>query len=151
MIGCLTGLRHCDIRQMKWANVGVTRKGVKCISLIQEKTDEAVDIPLNHNILKWLPERGTAVDNDLVFNGLLSLGRTNEILPKWAEMAGIHKHLTFHTSRHTFAVTAIQNDVDLYTVSKLLGHQSITVTQIYTEVLDSTKQAAMNKLDSLNV
>ena len=151
MIGCLTGLRHCDIKQLKWANVGVTRKGIKCISIIQQKTDEAVDIPINHNILKWLPERGEAKKEDLVFKGLLSLGRTNEILPKWALMAGINKHLTFHISRHTFAVTAIQNGIDLYTVSKLLGHQSITVTQIYTEVLDSTKQAAMNILDSINV
>ena len=151
MIGCLTGLRHSDIKKMTWANVGVKIKGVECISITQTKTDEPVNIPLNHNILKWLPHKGNAKDNDLVFNGLITLGRSNEILPKWAEMAGIHKHLTFHISRHTFAVTAIQNNIDIYTVSKLLGHQSITVTQVYTEVLDSTKQAAMNKLDNLNV
>lgn len=151
MIGCLTGLRHSDIRQMTWANVGIIRKGVKCISLIQEKTDEAVDIPLNNNILKWLPEQGEAQENDLVFDGLMSLGRSNEILPKWAEMAGIQKHLTFHISRHTFAVTALQNGVDLYTTSKLLGHQSVKITEIYAECLNTTKREAMKKLEVLNV
>lgn len=151
MIGCLTGLRHCDIKQMKWGNVGIIRNGVECISVIQEKTDSPVDIPINDNIRKWLPQRGNASKNDLVFSGLITLGRSNEILPKWAKMAGINKHLTFHVSRHTFAVLAIDNGIDLYTVSKLLGHQNITVTQIYAEVLDSAKAEAMQKMSALDV
>lgn len=57
----------------------------------------------------------------------------------------------FHTARHTFAVLAIAKGVNLYTVSKLLGHQSISVTQIYTEVLDSAKEEAMKKIGELNV
>lgn len=57
----------------------------------------------------------------------------------------------FHISRHTFAVLAIAKGVNLYTVSKLLGHQSISVTQIYTEVLDSAKEEAMKKIGELNV
>lgn len=151
MIGCLTGLRHCDIRQMTWANVGTIRNGIECISIVQEKTDDAVDIPLNDNIRKWLPEQNKAKNSDLVFAGLITLGRTNEILPKWAEKAGISKHLTFHISRHTFAVLAIANGIDIYTVSKLLGHQSIAVTEIYTEVLDNSKKQAMEKMGKINV
>lgn len=151
MIGCLTGLRHCDIRQMKWSNVGVLQNGVECISLIQEKTDNPISIPLNDNIRKWLPARGKAKKSDLVFKGLITLGRTNELLPKWAEMAGINKHLTFHISRHTFAVLAIANGIDIYVLSKLLGHQNIEVTQIYADVLDSSKQSAMNKMNNLKV
>lgn len=151
MIGCLTGLRHCDIRQMTWANVGTVRNGVECISIIQEKTDDPVDIPMNDNIRKWLPERGKAKKADLVFAGLITLGRTNEVLPKWAEKAGISKHLTFHISRHTFAVMAIAKGIDIYTVSKLLGHQSIAVTEIYTEVLDNSKKQAMEKMSRISV
>ncbi len=150
--GCLTGLRHCDIRQLKWGNIGVIKNGIEYISIIQEKTDEPVDIPLKDNIKRWLPERNGASDNDLVFDGLLSLGRTNEILPKWAKMAGINKHLTFHISRHTFAVLAIANGINIYTVSKLLGHQSIKVTEIYTDVLDSSLDNAMDKMnDNSNI
>ena len=150
--GCLTGLRHCDIRQLKWGNIGVIKNGIEYISIIQEKTDEPVDIPLKDNIKRWLPERNGASNDDLVFNGLLSLGRTNEILPKWAKMAGINKHLTFHISRHTFAVLAIANGINIYTVSKLLGHQSIKVTEIYTDVLDSSLDNAMDKMnDNSNI
>ena len=151
MIGCLTGLRHCDIKQMKWGNIGVVKNGIECISLVQEKTNDPVDIPLNENIRKWLPEQGNASMEDLVFSGLITLGRSNEILPKWAEKAGINKHLTFHCSRHTFAVLAIAKKVDIYTVSKLLGHQSITVTEIYTEVLDNSKKEAMEAIGKINV
>ena len=151
LIGCLTGLRHCDIKQLKWGDVGVMKNGVECISIVQKKTDEPVDIPLNENVKKWLPTRGTAKKTDLVFKGLITLGRTNELLPKWAEMAGIPKHLTFHMRRHTFATLAIASGIDLYTVSKLLGHQNVTVTQIYADVLDRSKEEAMNKMCKLNV
>lgn len=57
----------------------------------------------------------------------------------------------FHTRRHTFAVLAIAKKVDIYTVSKLLGHQSITVTEIYTEVLDNSKKEAMEAIGKINV
>ena len=59
--------------------------------------------------------------------------------------------MTFHISRHTFAVMAIANGIDIYTVSKLLGHQSIAVTEIYTEVLDNSKKQAMEKMSRINV
>ena len=61
------------------------------------------------------------------------------------------QHITFHCSRHTFAVLAIAKKVDIYTVSKLLGHQSITVTEIYTEVLDNSKKEAMEAIGKINV
>lgn len=57
----------------------------------------------------------------------------------------------FHVARHTFAVLAIAKKVDIYTVSKLLGHQSITVTEIYTEVLDNSKKEAMEAIGKINV
>lgn len=56
-----------------------------------------------------------------------------------------------YAARHTFAVLAIAKKVDIYTVSKLLGHQSITVTEIYTEVLDNSKKEAMEAIGKINV
>ena len=43
---------------------------------------------------------------------------------------------------------SLQNGVDLYTLSKLMGHANITTTQIYAKVVDETKTAAMDKLPS---
>ena len=57
--------------------------------------------------------------------------------------AGITKDITFHCSRHTFAVLMLNFGADIYTVSKLLGHKELQTTQIYTKVLDKKKQDAI--------
>ncbi|MCI7425392.1 MAG: tyrosine-type recombinase/integrase, partial [Prevotella sp.] len=49
--------------------------------------------------------------------------------------AGITKNVSFHTSRHTFAVLTLAAGSDLYTVGKLLGHTSINSTQVYADVV----------------
>ena len=49
------------------------------------------------------------------------------------------KHITFHCARHTFATLCLTYDIDLYTVSKLLGHRDIKTTQIYAKLIDKKK------------
>ena len=83
------------------------------------------------------------------FCGLITLGRTNEILPKWAEQAGIKKHITFHTARHTHATMLLTLGVDLYTVSKLLGHTNIQTTQIYAKLVDESKKKAIDLIPNI--
>jgi site-specific recombinase XerD len=51
--------------------------------------------------------------------------------------SGINKHPTFHIARHTFATTVtLNNGVPIQSVSKMLGHKSIKITQIYAKILD---------------
>ena len=69
--------------------------------MTQQKTQEILSLPLSKEALKQLPVRGKVPDTEKVFKGLISLGRTNEILPKWAAKAGIQKHITFHFARHS--------------------------------------------------
>lgn len=63
--------------------------------------------------------------------------------------AGIHKDITFHCGRHTFAVMMLDLGTDIYTVSKLLGHRELSTTQIYAKVLDKNKQAAVAKIPDI--
>ena len=70
-------------------------------------------------------------------------------LQLWNERAGIEKHISFHVSRHTFATLALTNGVDLYTVSKLLGHTSIKNTQIYAKIVDQKKKDAVNLIPEI--
>lgn len=80
---------------------------------------------------------------------MISLGRTNEILSRWAQAAGINKHITFHVARHTHATMMITLGADLYTVSKLLGHTNIQTTQIYAKIVDETKSKAIDLIPDL--
>lgn len=48
--------------------------------------------------------------------------------------------ITFHTARHTHATMMLTLGVDLYTVSKLLGHTNIQTTQIYAKLVDESKK-----------
>ena len=52
--------------------------------------------------------------------------------------------ITFHQRRHTHATMMITLGADLYTVSKLLGHTNIQVTQIYAKIVDESKKKAID-------
>jgi len=69
------------------------------------------------------------------------------LLKEIADLCGIEKHLTFHVARHTFATTVtLSNGVPIETVSKLLGHRSVSTTQIYARVIDSKLSEDMKRL-----
>ncbi len=62
------------------------------------------------------------------------------MIRKYAKAAGITKHVSPHTLRHSFATDLLMNGADLRSVQSLLGHASVTTTQIYTHVTDQHLQ-----------
>lgn len=55
----------------------------------------------------------------------------------------------FHCARHTFATMMLTLGADLYTVSKLLGHTSVKMTQVYAKIVNKKKDDAVNLTNGL--
>ena len=70
------------------------------------------------------------------------------IVEKYAKMAGITKHVTPHTLRHSFATDLLMNGADIRSVQSMLGHASLTTTQIYTHVTDEHLREVHEKFHS---
>lgn len=145
LFSCLCGLRWSDITTLEWSHVFLNEKTHR-IEKRMVKTQELIYLPLSKDAEALLPKKNDK--SNLVFS-LPTLANVNRSLKKWAAAAKVNKHVTFHTARHTFATLLLSNDVDIYTVSKLLGHQNILTTQIYAQIIDKRKEDAINQISGI--
>lgn len=141
---CFTGLRLSDVRGLRWYDLS-QQDGVYTLGVKMYKTEKMVYIPLSKQARKWMPERGDKSGNDYVFDTVPY--SYNDYIAAWAKDAGITKHITHHSARHTFATMLLTLGVDIYTVSKLLGHASLRHTQRYAKIVDQQKDDAVNLAD----
>lgn len=66
----------------------------------------------------------------------LTARSVQRIIEKYAKIAGITKKVTPHTLRHSYATDLLMNGADIRSVQAMLGHSSITTTQVYTHITD---------------
>lgn len=148
LFSCLTGLRRCDVQNLRWCDVS-SMGGLTRITFKQQKTKGLLYLDINEQASALMGERKEG--ENYVLPRLPDPHTTNRAIRAWAKKAGITKHISFHSGRHTFATLMLSLNTDLYTVSKLLGHANINTTQIYAKVLDKNKQEAVKKIPRLNL
>lgn len=148
LFSCLTGIRWSDISKMKWSEVSKTSEGWR-ITFHQQKTQGLQYLDIADQARAYLGETGQP--HEKVFTGLIYSSYMNVELSKWMMRAGITKDITFHCARHTFAVLQLTLGTEIFTVSKLLGHQELKTTQIYAKIIDKKKREAVNKIPDIKI
>jgi site-specific recombinase XerD len=88
-----------------------------------------------------------AIDNTGNFHRLTARS-VQRLVSRYALLAGITKHVSPHTLRHSFATDLLMNGADLRSVQAMLGHSNISTTQIYTHVTDPHLKSIHEKFHS---
>lgn len=130
IFSCYTGLAYSDLVKIKRSDVFKQGDDL-CIRDKRVKTGQPYTIVL-------LP-KAAAILRKYDYNlNLMSNQKCNDQLKIIANMAHIHLNLTMHVGRHTFATWALTKGVDISTVSKMLAHSSVAMTEKYAQVLQTS-------------
>lgn len=149
LFSCLTGMRHSDIKALKWSNVHDMPDGSCELRYTMQKTRRAHVLPIKMpdkegqetqevcQARELMGSRGKSAA--FVFPNTPTIQSVNRVIHPWRKRAGIAKKITFHSGRHTFATLALSNGVPLKVVSDYLGHSSITQTEVYARLLEDER------------
>jgi len=92
---------------------------------------------------------------DFLFNGQDGIQYTatsvRALIRRSSESAGIHKKVTPHTLRHSYATHLLESGVDLRIIQTILGHSSVKTTEIYTHVSKKQITSVYNPLDDISI
>lgn len=147
------------------ANTGmrvIEAKGLKILDIDYEQNQFLVNgkgrrqryVPIAKSLKAYLDDylnniRGD-IDSEYVLattkSGKISTCYINNILHKTTEKLGWQKKVTCHTLRRSFATNLLRNGVNVFAISKLLGHQSLKTTTIYLQLNEVELQSAVDTL-----
>jgi integrase/recombinase XerD len=125
-----TGLRAAELINLQWSNEIPNQPRLFCVTGKGNKTREVFLKPSIYEALKALKS-----DSDYIFanrnNGKFSYSYLYKLVKKYAIKAGINIKVSLHYFRHYFADSLRKAGVELYEISKLLGHATVVTTQKY--------------------
>lgn len=107
---------------------------------LAKRTDSLAPLFLNYS-------RNSQTDTTGAFRRLTPRS-VQRMIANYAKLAGITKHVSPHTMRHSFATDLLMNGADIRSVQSMLGHSSISTTQVYTHVTDAHLKEVYDKFHS---
>ena len=119
--------------KQRFVPIGVNTQ--KFINLYRQHWRSLTEIDTEHKDTLFLNQRGKQLTRAMIFT----------IVKKLAEKAGIQKSISPHTFRHSFATHLLENGADLRAIQMMLGHESITTTEIYMHLDKSQLKKVMTK------
>lgn len=160
-----TGLRVSELSQLKQKDINLkkdefTIKGKGDKSRIVFLSDEAkewlnryLDLRSDNNPYLFISHDNRTKEKRKQSNPdytPISERSIQRLVKKHAKQAGITKKVTPHTLRHSFATHLLQSGADIRTVQQMLGHSSITTTQLYTHITDEKLKEAHREFHGKN-
>lgn len=131
-----TGLRVSELVNLLRSDVNLKIGYVRCVG----KGNKERIVPLGKTAIEWLQRYFASREDDApcCFPGMKNHPITRmafwNTIKRLAQRAGIIKDISPHTLRHSFATHLLERGADLRAIQEMLGHSSITTTQIYTHV-----------------
>lgn len=133
VFGCWTGISFIDMKNLTVDNL-ININGSLWISSRRQKTGVPFQIKLLDIPMQILKRYEPFRQGKELFAMSNSHSMINKHLKKIAKVCGIEKRVSYHLSRHSFAVIALNYDMPIESVSKILGYTNITTTQVYAKV-----------------
>lgn len=153
---CYLGLRISDVVNLKISNIDFNENKIR---IIQNKTDVELYLPLidqiKYPLLDYLKNvRPIGANNDYIFvnntepyEQNIKLVAHNYMVRRYFKKAGVDingRKAGFHSLRHSFSTMLLNEDVSLYSISKILGHQKIDTTMLYLDIdISKLKELAL--------
>jgi site-specific recombinase XerD len=151
VFSCLTGIRLSDIKTLKWENIDHSSKRTLLVKR-QAKTKTKIYNDILDDAWKIIDDQTQHAPSSPVFPYMSRIaGSSAAILARLGQRAGITKHISWHVARRSFALWMLENGVDIFTVSKLLGHKKLETTTKYLKMTSKLSKTAISSFPKINV
>lgn len=132
-----SGIRRAELVGLNISDVDLDRRLMRVIGKGNKQRTVFINQASADAIRMYLGVRPRTPDEALFLSKRkqrLSHRQAWVVFRQFAELSGLTKHVTPHVMRHSFATHLLENGADLMTIKELLGHESLSTTQIYTNV-----------------
>ena len=151
LFSCFTGLAIADMECLKFSHIQTSADGRRYIRKERQKTKVESVVPLHpiaEAILSRCREEQTVKEKGdaPVFPHDCSRSVMNNKLSTVGKACGIRQRLSFHMARHTFGTLSLSAGIPIESIAKMMGHVSISSTQIYAQVTDKKISEDMDEL-----